>query len=68
MMRYYISSTEALRNLRADQSGVISFGYIIVAACVIAAVAAVFSTNAGTGVGLALKNALDGIVAMIPAT
>jgi Flp pilus assembly pilin Flp len=48
MLKYYIKATEALKNLRKDQAGVVSFEYVIVAACVVVAVIAVFS---GTGEG-----------------
>ncbi len=39
MLKYYIRSTEALKQLRSDFRGVVSFEYVIVAACVVAAVA-----------------------------
>jgi hypothetical protein len=68
MLRYYIKTTEALKNLRADAAGVVSFEYIIVAACVVAAVAAVFSTNTGAGIGKALNAGLQAIVNKIPTT
>lgn len=47
MLKYYIQATEALKNLRKDRAGVVSFEYVIVAACVVAAVIAVFSTGTG---------------------
>jgi Flp pilus assembly pilin Flp len=59
MLTYYIKSTEALKQLRADTRGVVSFEYIIVAACIIAVVGAVF-TNAGP-LGTALTNGLTAI-------
>jgi Flp pilus assembly pilin Flp len=37
-----------LKMLRSDEQGVVSFEYVIVAACVVAAVAAAFGTG-GTG-------------------
>jgi pilus assembly protein Flp/PilA len=61
MLKFYVKTTEALKNLRADQDGVVSFEYIIVAVCIIGAVAAVFSgTGAGT-VGNTLKVGLGNI-------
>jgi hypothetical protein len=66
MLKYYIQTTEALKQLRSDAKGVVSFEYIIVAACIVSAVALVFGTDAGTGIGLALKNGLAAIVAKIP--
>ena len=45
MLKYYIKTTEALKRLRTDQDGVVSFEYVIVAACIVAAVVAVFGTD-----------------------
>jgi pilus assembly protein Flp/PilA len=61
MLKLYIQATEALKSLRSDVAGVVSFEYVIVAACVVAAVAAAFGTDAASGIGLALKNAIDAI-------
>jgi Flp pilus assembly pilin Flp len=61
MLKYYIMTREALMRLRTDKDGVVSFEYVIVAALVIAAVAAVFSgTGAGTFQG-ALNTGLTAI-------
>jgi Flp pilus assembly pilin Flp len=68
MLKYYVKATETLKNLRADAAGVVSFEYIIVAACVVAAVAAVFSTNAGQGIGAALNTGLQAVMNKIPTT
>ena len=45
MLKYYIKTTEALKRLRADQDGVVSFEYLIVAACIIAVVSLAFGTG-----------------------
>ena len=63
MLKYYIKTTEALKGLRTDQDGVVSFEYIIVAACIIGAVVAAF----GTGTGGAIATALTGGIAAITA-
>ena len=55
MLKYYIRTTEALKRLRTDQDGVVSFEYIIVAACIIGAVAAAFGTGATGAIGTALR-------------
>ena len=47
MLKYYIKTTEALKRLRTDKDGVVSFEYVIVAACIVGAVAAAFGTGAG---------------------
>ncbi|MBR1179820.1 hypothetical protein JQ617_38040 [Bradyrhizobium sp. KB893862 SZCCT0404] len=62
-MRKFIND---VKSLAKDQDGVVSFEYIIVAACVVAAVAAVFSTNTGTGIGSALSTGLSAIISKIP--
>ena len=58
MLKYCIKTTEALKHLRTDQDGVVSFEYIIVAACIIGAVAAAFGTGATSGIGLALAGGI----------
>ena len=71
MLKYCVKTTEALKRLRKDAAGVVSFEYIIVAFCVVAAVAAVFGTGTGTGIGNALNTAmghvLDTFAAATPA-
>ena len=62
MLKYYIKTTEALKRLRADQDGVVSFEYIIVAFCIVAAVAAAFGTSTTTGIGGALNTALGAVL------
>ena len=49
MLKYYIKTTEALKRLRTDNDGVVSFEYVIVAACICVVVLAVFSTGGGIG-------------------
>jgi Flp pilus assembly pilin Flp len=67
MLKYYIKTTEALKRLRTDNDGVVSFEYVIVAACIIAVVSLAFGTggplqtalsNAITTIGSALTNAV----------
>jgi len=45
MLSYYVQATEALKRLRADKDGVVSFEYLIVAACIIAVVSLAFGTG-----------------------
>jgi pilus assembly protein Flp/PilA len=45
MSKLYVKATEALHTLRTDKKGVVSFEYIIVAACIVAVVIAVFKTD-----------------------
>ena len=48
MLKNYV---EAVKRLSTDKDGVVSFEYVIVAACVVGAVAAAFGTGAGGGIG-----------------
>ena len=63
MLKYYVKTTETLKRLRTDADGVVSFEYIIIAFCIVAAVAAVFGTGTATGFGGALKTALGNVLA-----
>jgi len=61
MLKYYIKTTEALKRLRSDQDGVVSFEYIIVAVCIIGAVSAVFGVGAGGAIGQSLTAGITAI-------
>ncbi|WP_347338765.1 hypothetical protein [Bradyrhizobium zhanjiangense] len=61
MLKYYIETKEALKRLRTDQDGVVSFEYIIVAVCIIGAVSAVFGVGAGGAIGTALTGGITAI-------
>lgn len=63
MLKYYIKTTEALKQLRADQNGVVSFEYIIVAAAIIVTVGAAFGV-AGDGTGPLLTALKSGLTAI----
>src|SRR5882672_10580833 len=65
ILRYRVKSTDALKRLRTDKGGVVSFEYVMVAACVVASVSAAFGTNAGGGVATALTSAISTISAAI---
>jgi pilus assembly protein Flp/PilA len=65
MLKYYVKTTEALKRLRADQDGVVSFEYVIVAACIVAAVIAAFGPGATGTIFTALSGALGKITAAI---
>ena len=61
MLKYYIKTTEALKRLRTDKDGVVSFEYVIVAACIVGAVVAAFGTGTAAGIGTALTNGINAI-------
>jgi pilus assembly protein Flp/PilA len=60
MLKCY-EATEALKRLGADKDGVVSFEYVIVAACIVAAVVAAFGTSTATGIGQVLSTAITAI-------
>ena len=61
MLKIY-EATGALKRLSTDKDGVVSFEYVIVAVCIIAAVLAAFGTDQTTGVGSALSTGIGKIV------
>jgi pilus assembly protein Flp/PilA len=48
VLKFYLKAREAVKRLRTDTDGVISFEYVIVAACIVGTVAAAFG-GAGAG-------------------
>ncbi|MBR0786891.1 hypothetical protein [Bradyrhizobium iriomotense] len=67
MLKYYIKTTEALKQLRADKDGVVSFEYVIVAFAVVSAVALAFGTGTGGAIKDALTAGISAIIAKLPA-
>jgi pilus assembly protein Flp/PilA len=65
MLRHFVKSRDVLERLRTDKDGVVSFEYVIVAACIVAAVAAAFGTGTASGIGLALTTAIGGITTAV---
>ena len=45
MFKVYIKATDLIDRLRNDKDGVVSFEYVIVAACIVAVVAAALGTG-----------------------
>ena len=66
MLKYYVKASDLLERLRTDKDGVVSFEYIIVAACIVAAVAAAFGTGAGGAIGTALTAGINNVIGQIP--
>ncbi|MGO9056388.1 MAG: Flp family type IVb pilin [Candidatus Binataceae bacterium] len=66
MLKYYIKTREAVERLRTDKDGVVSFEYVIVAACIVGAVVVAFGTGTNGAIATALTNAITAIVAQIP--
>ena len=65
MLKHYIKTTEALKQLRKDQDGVVSFEYIIVAAAVITVVITFFAGTGSTSLNTALTAAVAKITTAI---
>ena len=65
MLKYYVKTSEAVKRLRTDKDGVVSFEYVIVAACIIAAVAAAFGTGASGAIATALTSGITAITAAV---
>ncbi|WLA79980.1 hypothetical protein [Bradyrhizobium elkanii] len=62
MLKYYIQATEALKRLRNNEDGVVSFEYVIVAAAVVGAVVLAFGAAGGAGpISDALKKGIDAV-------
>ncbi len=59
MLKFYV---EMMKRLSTDEDGVVSFEYIIVAACIIGAVVAAFGTGAGGAIATALGGGITAIV------
>jgi pilus assembly protein Flp/PilA len=61
MLKYYLKASDLLKRMRTDKDGVVSFEYVIVAACVVGAVSLAFGNTAAGGIGTILTNALTAI-------
>jgi hypothetical protein len=66
MLKIYVKTSDLLSRLRSDKDGVVSFEYIVVAACVVGAVALAFGSDTSSGIGLALKNGIALVVGKLP--
>lgn len=67
MLEYFIKTTEALKLLREDKDGVVSFEYVMVAFAIVSAVALAFGTGTGGAIKDALTTAITAILAKLPA-
>ena len=67
MLKLYVQGQDLLARLRSSQEGVVSFEYVIVAACIVAAVALAFGNTTATGIGKILNDAITTIGAKVTA-
>jgi pilus assembly protein Flp/PilA len=61
MLKFYVKASDLLERLRTDKDGVVSFEYVVLAACIVGVVVAVFGTGAGGILGAALSGAVQAI-------
>ena len=66
MLKTFIGIREAALRLRDNQDGVVSFEYVMVAACIVFAVALAFGTDAGGAIKNALSTSITKIVGQLP--
>jgi Flp pilus assembly pilin Flp len=58
MLKLYVKASDLRSRLLSDKRGVVSFEYVIVAACIVGAVGAAFGTGATGAIGTALTAAI----------
>ena len=66
MLKSFIAIREAALRLRDNQDGVVSFEYVMVAACIVGAVALAFGTDSGGAIKNALTSAIGVVVGKLP--
>ena len=59
MLRHYVKATEVLKRLRTDENGFVSFEYVMVALCILSAVAAAFGPGGAGTITTALSGAIN---------
>ena len=64
MLKQYV---ETVKRLGTDKDGVVSFEYVIVAACIIGAVVAAFGTGSGGAIATALTGGITAITTQFTA-
>jgi Flp pilus assembly pilin Flp len=58
MLKIYVRASDLLASLRSDKRGVVSFEYVIVAACIVGAVGLAFGAGASGPIATALTAAI----------
>jgi Flp pilus assembly pilin Flp len=61
VLKFCVKIGEAVRRLRTDKDGVISFEYVVLAACIVGVVLLVFGTGNQSVMYSALNNAITTI-------
>jgi pilus assembly protein Flp/PilA len=65
MLKYYVKGSEALKKLHADTNGVVSFEYVLVAACIVTAVVFAFGLDTSGAIATKLSSSISAILAKI---
>jgi pilus assembly protein Flp/PilA len=65
MIELCSKARDAFNALRMDKDGVVSMEYVVLAACIVAVVVAVFGTGAQGGLEGALNGAITNITTML---
>ena len=65
MLGYYVKTIEALKCLGTDQDGMVSFEYVIVAACMVTAVVAAFGAGTASTITTALTNGMNAVLTIV---
>jgi Flp pilus assembly pilin Flp len=65
MLKLYVKTRDAMQRLRTDKDGVVSVEYVIVAACIVGMVVAVFGGGATGILGAALTGGIGAIAGAI---
>ena len=58
MLKSFVKISNLLQRLRTDRNGVVSFEYVIVAACIVGAVGLAFGSASGGVIATALTTAI----------
>jgi pilus assembly protein Flp/PilA len=58
MLNYFL---DVMGHLHSDEDGVVSFEYVIVAACIVGAVVLAFGTGAGGNISTALSTGITAV-------
>jgi hypothetical protein len=65
MLKFCVKIGEAVQRLRTDKDGVISFEYVVLAACIVGVVLLVFGTGNTSVMYQALNNAINTIAGAV---
>ena len=65
MLKLYVKASDLIESLRSDKRGVVSFEYVIVAACIVAAVGLAFGGGTSSPIATALTTAIGKVASAL---